>query len=330
MNTANWMNRLPGLNRRFSDRRWWDVASLAETLEYLNAYATAVAAPVRENTRVRSVEQRPDGTWHVVADNHDVSTPVVAICTGAMSRPRIPLASERLPQHVHQLHSSEYRRPAQIHTRRVLVVGSGNSGVQICHELACVGFDEVYLSVSGNRVLPWHIWGIPIAVVTRAIRIFDTRRTSFLGKRLAAGRARGDIAMAPGPAELRQQYGVRLVGRVRDASAGKAVECDDGSRVSTDDLTIVWCTGFADRYEWIRPSSRTAAFYDDGEPKHQRGEVPGAPGLYFVGLRFQYTLSSHLLYGVGRDARHVSGRIRRYLAEIRAGSRANVARAIAE
>jgi putative flavoprotein involved in K+ transport len=39
---------------------------------------------------------------------------------------------------------------------------------------------------------------------------------------------------------------------------------------------------------------------------HERGVVSSAPGLYFVGLRFQYAAVSDVLPGVGRDAAHVA------------------------
>jgi putative flavoprotein involved in K+ transport len=37
----------------------------------------------------------------------------------------------------------------------------------------------------------------------------------------------------------------------------------------------------------------------------QRGVVPSAPGLYFVGLAFQYAFASMLVGGAGRDAEYV-------------------------
>ncbi len=47
----------------------------------------------------------------------------------------------------------------------------------------------------------------------------------------------------------------------------------------------------------------------DGWPLEMRGVVPGAPGLFFCGLAFQYALSSTVLPGVGRDAAYVAKQI---------------------
>ena len=59
---------------------------------------------------------------------------------------------------------------------------------------------------------------------------------------------------------------------------------------------VIWCTGYAPRYDWIELTLRT----HNGLPVHDRGIVESCPGLYFVGLLFLYSLSCRLLAGVGR------------------------------
>ncbi|MEZ5318569.1 MAG: hypothetical protein R2752_14310 [Vicinamibacterales bacterium] len=72
-----------------------------------------------------------------------------------------------------------------------------------------------------------------------------------------------------------------------------------------DVANVVWCTGYHPGFSWIDLPVFDAA----GDPRHQRGIVPGEPGLYFVGLHFLYALSSGMIHGVGRDARRVVERI---------------------
>jgi putative flavoprotein involved in K+ transport len=64
---------------------------------------------------------------------------------------------------------------------------------------------------------------------------------------------------------------------------------------------IVWATGFRQDFSWIK----LPIFDDAGEPRHHRGVVATEPGLYFLGLPFQYAISSVLIGGVGRDADYV-------------------------
>jgi putative flavoprotein involved in K+ transport len=68
---------------------------------------------------------------------------------------------------------------------------------------------------------------------------------------------------------------------------------------------VIWCTGFVPDLAWID----LPVFAQDGGPVHDRGVVGSEPGLYFVGLVFQYALASSLVGGVGRDAEHIAEHI---------------------
>jgi putative flavoprotein involved in K+ transport len=68
---------------------------------------------------------------------------------------------------------------------------------------------------------------------------------------------------------------------------------------------VVWCTGYRYDFSWID----LPVLDGDGRPRHDRGVVSGQPGLYFVGLFFQTSITSALLGGVGSDAGHVAATI---------------------
>jgi len=72
-----------------------------------------------------------------------------------------------------------------------------------------------------------------------------------------------------------------------------------------DVSNVIWCTGFRVEFPWID----LPIFGEDGRPMHERGVVVGEPGLYFVGLLFQYAVTSDVLPGVGRDAEYIAKRI---------------------
>ncbi|WP_333474002.1 NAD(P)-binding domain-containing protein [Pseudarthrobacter sp. MM222] len=71
----------------------------------------------------------------------------VVLANGAYQRPRMPASSANLPNHIRQLHSHDYRNPAQLPDGAVLVLGTGQSGGQITEDLLDAG-REVHLSVS--------------------------------------------------------------------------------------------------------------------------------------------------------------------------------------
>jgi putative flavoprotein involved in K+ transport len=61
--------------------------------------------------------------------------------------------------------------------------------------------------------------------------------------------------------------------------------------------TVVWATGYRRTYPWLHVPVLDQA----GEIVHRRG-IAAVPGVYVLGLRFQYRRSSHFIGGVGRDA----------------------------
>lgn len=76
--------------------------------------------------------------------------------------------------------------------------------------------------------------------------------------------------------------------------------------------SIVWATGFAVDYGWLRVD----AFTEQGWPRHQRG-VSTEPGVYFLGLPWQSRRGSSFIWGVWHDARYLADQItiqRGYLA----------------
>lgn len=67
---------------------------------------------------------------------------------------------------------------------------------------------------------------------------------------------------------------------------------------------VVWATGFTRDHRWIE----VPVFDGRGYPMHWRG-VTSCPGLYFLGLPWQYTWGSGRFEAVGRDAEFLAGHI---------------------
>lgn len=68
--------------------------------------------------------------------------------------------------------------------------------------------------------------------------------------------------------------------------------------------TVIWSTGFGRDDRWIE----VPIFNGRGYPAHDRG-VTGRPGLYFIGLPWQYTWGSGRFAGVAADAEHLADEI---------------------
>jgi putative flavoprotein involved in K+ transport len=65
--------------------------------------------------------------------------------------------------------------------------------------------------------------------------------------------------------------------------------------------TILWATGYAYDYGWVK----LPVFDDAGRPVQNRG-VTQVPGLYFLGLHWMQTFKSGLFSGVGSDAEYLA------------------------
>jgi putative flavoprotein involved in K+ transport len=80
---------------------------------------------------------RPDGGYVAYVAGEAISCDNVVVATGSFGRtPNVPEFAGELDPAIRQLHSSQYRRPAQVGPGPVLVVGASHSGQDIAYELA--------------------------------------------------------------------------------------------------------------------------------------------------------------------------------------------------
>jgi putative flavoprotein involved in K+ transport len=224
------------------------------------------------------------------------------VATGGHQVPRQPTFASELDPSIVQLHSSEYRRPSQLRDGGVLLVGAGNSGADLALEVAQTHATWLAGTESGHIPVRIERSGKFFFVV---IRFFGhhvlTERTPFGRRALRKARGKADPLIRVKPKDL-LAAGVERVARVVGVRNGRPML--DGGR-TLDVTTVIWCTGFRTDFSWID----LPAFGEDGEPMHDRGVVPSEPGLYFIGLPFQYSKSSDVLPGIGRDHAYVAERI---------------------
>ena len=101
----------------------------------LRRYAARFDLPIRNNTRVQSVTKIKND-FVITAGDHRFEADNVVLATGGYQAPYVPNFANQLDASIVQLHSSEYRRPAQLSEGAVLVVGAANSGAEIALEVA--------------------------------------------------------------------------------------------------------------------------------------------------------------------------------------------------
>ena len=289
---------LPGW--RFPASRW-SFPTKDEMADYMEAYAARFELDVRTGVRIDRLTKH-DGRFVISAGSETFEAGNVIVATGAHRVPRLPDFARDLDPRILQLHSSEYRSPAQLREGPVLIVGLGNSGAEIAFELV--------------RTRPTWLSGktygeVPVPHGSRRFRLaFNVLRFSWhhvLTKSTPIGRKLGPKASTNDP--LIRVKTKRLVEAGADR-VGRIVGLRDGLPLLDDDRVldipnVVWCTGFRRDFSWID----LPILDQDGNPRHERGVVEAVPGLYFVGLIFQYAVTSDVLPGVGRDAERIANHI---------------------
>ncbi|MEO9227200.1 MAG: NAD(P)-binding domain-containing protein [Gemmatimonadaceae bacterium] len=275
------------------------LADKDEVADYFERYAERFDIPVRLGSRVRRLTFNGERfQLSIVGSDTVIEAANVVVATGAFQAPRTPAIAASLSSSIHQLHSSAYRNPFELPDGSVLVVGAGNSGAQIALELS--RYRKVWLSGRDTGHLPRRLFGWDLFDWLWPVLARVTTDTRF-GRWLRETTKRGGDALIGIPARTLLEAGITRVPRL-DGQRGGLPVC--AGRV-IEPRVIIWCTGFAPDYKWIE----LALFDDEGYPRHERGSLVDAPGLHFVGLRFQHRLISSLMGGVGDDAAHIASRV---------------------
>ncbi|MEU0338608.1 NAD(P)-binding domain-containing protein [Streptomyces bobili] len=282
--------RFPGDGDRYPTRD--------EVVDYLRAYAHRLTADIHTSTTVSSVI-RQGGAWSVRAeDNREFTARAVIAATGDYGTPYIPEVSGRAEFAGQVLHAADYRSPDAFAGQRVVVVGGGNSAIQIAAELGAVA----NTTLATRRPIGWmaqrplgrdlHWWlkhtGLDIAPIRR---LLEKAPVSVLDD----GRYR--TALREHGVDQREMF---------SRFTPDGVVWADGTKEAVH--AVVLTTGYRPVFPYLTGSGALDA---DGRPPHRGGIATAVPGLGFVGMEFQRSFSSKTLRGVGRDAGRVLSRLRR-------------------
>jgi putative flavoprotein involved in K+ transport len=285
--------------------RSWTWPGKDEVADYFEAYADRFSLPVRTGVTVDGLSQGGDG-YVVTAGAQTFEATNVVVASGTWQTPVIPDLAEQLDPRIRQLHSSDYRNPAQLQDGPVLVVGCSHSGADIALEVSAAHRTTICGPVRGE--LPFDIEGraahIAIPIMWFMANHILTERTPMGRKMRPHVRSGGGPLLRVKRADLADAGVEHFPAKVTAVRDGRPV-LDDGSEL--DVRNIIWCTGFTKDTSWIRIPVTGA----DGWPEQSRGVSPDHPGLYFVGLPFLRAFASMLTGGVGRDAEYVAKHIAR-------------------
>ncbi|MFD9058257.1 flavin-containing monooxygenase [Streptomyces albidoflavus] len=275
-----------------------------EVVAYLTAYADRLDADIRTGQCVTSVRRNGSAFEVVLEGGGRLTARAVIAASGTFGRPHRPALPGLEEFTGHVLHTADYRSPAPFTGGgRLVVVGAGNSAVQIAAELAATA--RVTLATRGpvkfaaQRILgrDLHFWtartGLDIAPLGRLLPHPPAQPV------LDDGRYRA--ALAAGQPDRRPLF---------TGADGTKLIWPDGEREEVDALVLA--TGYRPDLPYL--TDHDGALDADGSPRHREGLAISVPGLAFVGLEWQRSLSSNSLRGVGRDAERIARRLAARLA----------------
>ncbi|MEH0821487.1 MULTISPECIES: flavin-containing monooxygenase [unclassified Micromonospora] len=264
-----------------------------EVTAYLRRYAQALDVDIRTRTQAVAVHTRPGGGYLVRTDTGDeLPAAGVVAATGSFGNPHLPTLPGQSAYGGDLRHVAHYRRPEAYAGKRVVVVGAGNSAIQVAYELTAharvtlATREPVQFLPQRIRGRDLHFWlrvtgadRLPRAVLTRLVRhatVLDT------------GRYRA--AVTSGELPRRAMF---------TAFTPDGVVWGDGTSEPVD--AVIFATGYRPDLAYLTPLDTLC----HGIPRQAGGISTTHPGLAYLGLEFQRSFASNTLRGVGRDATHL-------------------------
>src|SRR4051812_12641883 len=271
-----------------------------EIAAYFDAYVEhfGLRERIAFETGVERAERRPGGGWEVTLDTGETRPfDMVLVANGHHWNPRWPDPPYPGSFDGEQMHSHHYVDAQAWKGKKVVVVGIGNSAMDIATEASYVADNVVLSSRRGAYVLPKYLFGKPLDQIgvnrfTGALPFAARRSVLEALYRLGVGRVedyglpKPDHRIGEAHPTISADFLNRVVhGEVTwrpnvSELAGDRVRFEDGSEEEAD--VIVWCTGYKVTFPFFDPDLISAP--DNDLPLFRRVFHPDLPDVAFIGL----------------------------------------------
>ncbi len=289
--TPNWTVDLPGFPYDGDDPDGFMTRD--QVVDYLVRYAASIKAPVLENTGVDGVRTLPDGGFEVLAAGETGMCRALILATGAYQKPHRPSAATTVPSDILQLDVLDYSRPNDLPEGDVVIVGNGQSGCQIAHELVRSGRD-VTLACGRAPWVPRRVGDRDLAHWVLASGMLDVPASDIPPEARLAANAIATGHQGGYDLNLRvlRKLGVTLTGRFSGVKGGQFRFANDLAE------SVAWSDAAQDNFRvgmaklanaagWPAPKFPDVGPFDptqpDGCPTSEIGSV-----IYATGYRPEY------------------------------------------
>jgi hypothetical protein len=274
---------------------WPDYPSATRVAGYLADYAGRFG--LTPHIRFATTVTRVEPGWTVTTEHGDTERfDAVIVANGHNWSPRYPSPGYPGTFDGVQMHAHDYRTPDVFRDRRVLVVGMGNSAMDIAVDAASVARGPVLLSARhGVHIVPKYLFGRPADATGGAIAGLPWRLRQAIAEtllRVAVGTPQRYGLPAPSGGLFQNHPTVSdtILHRLThgDVVARPGIDRLDGAKVVFTDATIdavdviVWATGYRVHIPFLSP--RWCGPDPEALPLYRRIFHLDDPTLAFVGL----------------------------------------------
>src|SRR3954453_23042699 len=196
-----------------------------------------------------------------------------------------------------QIHVHHYREPDMLVGKRVLVLGIGNSAVDVAVESSRIGEKTILAMRRGAYVIPKFLGGKPIDEASPPVTTYlpMSVRRLFMGRLLKLTVGEMTDYGLPKPdhklleahptvsSELLPRVGhgdIAIKPNIDRFAGGSRVRFADGSEEEVD--LVVYCTGYKIAFPFLAPEVFDSR--DNRMPLYRRVAEVDHPGLFFIGF----------------------------------------------
>ena len=228
LNTPNNISILPGDENSMENPGAF--MGRDEFVNYLQDYAKRYDLPVQTGIVVTRISR--DGAseaYQVETSDGDLTADNVVIASGSQNQPKVPEACSEIPDSILQLHSGNYKSPYDLPDGAVLIIGSGQSGVQIAEDLLEAG-RKVFLATSkvgrvvralrGRDLMDW---AIKVGFYDQTMDDLEDSRMAYMAQPQISGTKGGHTVSL----QSLEKMGATLLGRLQGCAGGKMQFADN-------------------------------------------------------------------------------------------------------
>ncbi|AWW31339.1 NAD(P)/FAD-dependent oxidoreductase [Echinicola strongylocentroti] len=254
--------------------------------DYFSRYASHFDLPIHTNNRVTEIVRQGEA-FLVKTTFEQIRAKKVIIANGLCQNSFIPEWADKLS--IPYIHSSQYRTPISIKGKKVLVVGGGNSAVQIIADLT--NYFDIHWStlrkpklrsliVFGKNILWWGDKFNQLEKPPKATKIKKPEPVYLFD-------------------DLKQK--IKKAKRQPEVIGAGSNQVTFSNQKTEQFEFVLFATGFRPDYSFVN----IEGFESDMDTLREQQGISKIPGLYFLGIPFQRSRSSHLIYGSQRDAEFI-------------------------